>query len=113
MVVVVLPTPPFWLHIEITRAGPCWLRGRGSGKSGIGRPVGPMTGSAVGSATGGGSRVARPPGGTFEGNRLAHVVGCSGGRLSGRGGRPDQRRHVGGTGTRLPNSPEKDLSPLI
>ena len=41
--VVVLPTPPFWLHIEITRAGPCWVSGWGSGRCGIGRPVGPMT----------------------------------------------------------------------
>ena len=53
MVVVVLPTPPFWLHIAMTRAGPCWVRARGTGKSGSGRPVGPITGSAVGSATGG------------------------------------------------------------
>ncbi len=43
MVVVVLPTPPFWLHIEITRAGPCSVTGRGSGSNGIGRPVGPTT----------------------------------------------------------------------
>ena len=41
--VVVLPTPPFWLVIETTRAGPCWVSGCGSGRSGIGRPVGPMT----------------------------------------------------------------------
>ena len=27
MVEVVLPTPPFWLHSAITRAGPCWLSG--------------------------------------------------------------------------------------
>ena len=45
IVVVVLPTPPFWLHIETTRAGPCWVSGAGSGKTGIGRPVGPSTGS--------------------------------------------------------------------
>ena len=44
MVVVVLPTPPFWLHIEITRALPWMVIGRGSGSSGIGRPVGPSTG---------------------------------------------------------------------
>ena len=31
IVVVVLPTPPFWLHIAMTRAGP-WALGAGSGK---------------------------------------------------------------------------------
>src|SRR3954470_16272187 len=31
MVDVVLPTPPFWLHIAMTCAGPCWVSGRGSG----------------------------------------------------------------------------------
>src|SRR4051794_7501800 len=41
IVVVVLPTPPFWLHIATTRAGPCEDRGAGSGITGIGRPVGP------------------------------------------------------------------------
>src|SRR3954467_4806002 len=38
IVVVVLPTPPFWLHIEMTRALPWMLIGRGSGSCGIGRP---------------------------------------------------------------------------
>jgi hypothetical protein len=42
MVVVVLPTPPFWLHIATIRAGPWVSRGTGSGNTGIGRPVGPM-----------------------------------------------------------------------
>src|SRR5437868_287609 len=41
MVVVVLPTPPFWLTIATTRAGPCVSRGGGSGKTGRGRLVGP------------------------------------------------------------------------
>src|SRR5687768_17639895 len=50
MVVVVLPTPPFWLHIATMRAGP-WRSSRvGSGKTGIGRPVGP-TGRALGAGT--------------------------------------------------------------
>src|SRR3954464_14376790 len=31
MVEVVLPTPPFWLHIAMTRAGPCWVMALGSG----------------------------------------------------------------------------------
>ena len=34
MVVVVLPTPPFWLHIEITRACRGSVTGRGSGRCG-------------------------------------------------------------------------------
>src|SRR3990170_7082653 len=46
MVVVVLPTPPFWLHIETTRARVRAPMGPGSGKAGIGRPVGPITSSA-------------------------------------------------------------------
>src|SRR5690625_1243889 len=33
IVVVVLPTPPFWLHIAMIRAGPWPLSGAGSGKS--------------------------------------------------------------------------------
>src|SRR5947209_6837922 len=41
MVVVVLPTPPFWLHSASTRAGPCRSTGRGSRSRGTGRPVGP------------------------------------------------------------------------
>src|SRR5690242_20693281 len=41
IVVVVLPTPPFWLHIATTRAGPCEDREAGTGITGIGRPVGP------------------------------------------------------------------------
>src|SRR3954451_8633893 len=40
-VVVVLPTPPFWLQSAITRAGPCEVRGAGTGKEVSGRPVGP------------------------------------------------------------------------
>src|SRR4051794_22686904 len=52
IVVVVLPTPPFWLHIEITRAWPCSVTGRGSGRSGIGRPVGPSLASAGGRSKG-------------------------------------------------------------
>jgi hypothetical protein len=43
IVVVVLPTPPFWLHIETIRAWPWVVSGVGSGRSGIGRPVGPRT----------------------------------------------------------------------
>ena len=53
IVVVVLPTPPFWLHIEMTRALPWVNTGRGSGRSGIGRPVGPSTTSVSTSATSG------------------------------------------------------------
>src|SRR5687768_993143 len=43
IVVVVLPTPPFWLHIEMTVAGCPGLRGSGFGNLGIGRPVGPTS----------------------------------------------------------------------
>src|SRR5215472_15117921 len=41
MVVVVLPTPHFWLQTATTRAGPCRSNGSGSGNTGSGRPVGP------------------------------------------------------------------------
>src|SRR4051812_707698 len=41
IVVVVLPTPPFWLHMATTRAGPWEDKAVGSGITGIGRPVGP------------------------------------------------------------------------
>src|SRR5690606_13794911 len=41
IVEVVLPTPPFWLHIASTRAGPCSFTGGGTGISRTGRPVGP------------------------------------------------------------------------
>src|SRR5262249_13426428 len=47
MVVVVLPTPPFWLHTATTRAGPCLVIGLGCGNTGMGRPVGPVTRSAL------------------------------------------------------------------
>src|SRR6478735_3252611 len=47
IVVVVLPTPPFWLHIDTTRARPWVATGPGSGRSGIGRPVGPSLGSVA------------------------------------------------------------------
>jgi hypothetical protein len=44
MVEVVLPTPPFWLHIAMTLAGPCVERGCGSGIFRGGRPVKPTPG---------------------------------------------------------------------
>ena len=40
MVVVVLPTPPFWLHIAMTRAGPCDASGGGLGEHGQRPPDG-------------------------------------------------------------------------
>src|SRR5512146_3141434 len=43
IVVVVLPTPPFWLQIAMTRAGPCSVSGSGSGKAEKGLPVGPSS----------------------------------------------------------------------
>ena len=41
MVDVVLPTPPFWLHIAMTFAGPCDVLGLGFGNVRGGRPVRP------------------------------------------------------------------------
>src|SRR3954452_325400 len=46
IVVVVLPTPPFWLQRATMVAGPP-VGGPGSGRSGQGRPVGPITGSGI------------------------------------------------------------------
>src|SRR5258708_10978326 len=40
---VVFPTPPFWLHIATTLAGPCEERGLGSGIARGGRPVRPTS----------------------------------------------------------------------
>src|SRR3978361_1243826 len=80
IVVVVLPTPPFWLHIAITRALPCRVRGRGSGRSGIGRPVGPRsTPPACGGTTGLLGLAARDRNSTGS----AGVLGGAGGRISG------------------------------
>ena len=62
MVVVVLPTPPFWLHMAITTAGPCPDSGSGSGSSGHGRPVGPSSGP--GSTTGAANRASSVSAGT-------------------------------------------------
>ena len=45
MVEVVLPTPPFWLHIAMTLAGPCTVFGLGSGMVRGGRPVRPSSGA--------------------------------------------------------------------
>src|SRR6478609_11022465 len=58
MVEVVLPTPPFWLTMAITRAGPWEDSGAGSGNSRWGRPVGPITASSRSSSVP--SRVAEP-----------------------------------------------------
>src|SRR3954449_5186913 len=50
MVDVVLPTPPFWLHIAMTRAGPCSVKGLGSGRgrcrarAGSSREAAPISG---------------------------------------------------------------------
>src|SRR6188472_376332 len=64
IVVVVLPTPPFWLHIETTRAGPWWATGSGSGMSIIGRPVGPIGRSTAATAAGAGT--GRRPGSSWD-----------------------------------------------
>src|SRR5690554_2173343 len=47
IVVVVLPTPPFWLHIATIRAGPWRSRGAGTANSGRGRPTGSVAGSVA------------------------------------------------------------------
>ena len=79
IVVVVLPTPPFWLHIETTRARPCAAsrgsaRGRpaSAGRSGRGRPRRGLGAVAVtaGSSTG-----------RSKGSGLGHGVLVSGGRV--------------------------------
>src|SRR4051812_14297982 len=62
IVVVVLPTPPFWLHIEITRALPWAATGAGSGITGIGRPVGPSAPGASAATAGSGSAARRSNG---------------------------------------------------
>ena len=89
--VVVLPTPPFWLHIEITRAWPWVVSGFGSGNSGIGRPVGPSTTSrrlvdrlATSSSTGSTRR--RPASSTVGRDRP--LVGSGGRRAPARTGSP-------------------------
>ena len=51
---VVFPTPPFWLHSAITRAGPCRSRGGGSSNS-------RLTRATAGSADGGGGTENRAP----------------------------------------------------
>src|ERR1700722_11938435 len=43
IVVVVLPTPPFWLQTATVRAGPCSSSASGSGKGEYGLPVGPSS----------------------------------------------------------------------
>src|SRR6476619_2228041 len=62
MVVVVLPTPPFWLHIDITRALLWLVSGLGSGITGIGRPVGPISPVPAGTTGGSGSGTRRSKG---------------------------------------------------
>src|SRR4051794_41986936 len=53
MVLVVLPPPPFWLHMASTRAGPCLVSLRGSGNFGVRRPVGPTPRAAPAAALAG------------------------------------------------------------
>ena len=117
MVVVVLPTPPFWLHIEITRALPWVVSGGGSGMNGIGRPVGPSgwlgrrglddvrlaRGTGSGIVSTGASRMASSSAGVgvgAAGSLLAalegQVHGVSLGLDRVRNRRADQRRHLRG-----------------
>src|SRR4051812_36651636 len=73
MVVVVLPTPPFWLHIDMTRALPWVVSGLGSGITGIGRPVGPISPVVAGTtgASGSGSRRSKGRGSVMGGGGVA------------------------------------------
>ena len=91
MVVVVLPTPPFWLHIATTRARVGPLTGRGSGNVGIGRPVGPSgtSASGLGPALG---RGLGPGLGAREGKGVAHGMTVLGGRCW--NGRSHERGHL-------------------
>src|SRR3954462_15710270 len=71
MVEVVLPTPPFWLTMAITRAGPCEDRTGGSGNSVSGRPVGPST------APSGSCRMVEPCSLITYLSQLPSLRGCS------------------------------------
>src|SRR3954467_8771482 len=95
IVVVVLPTPPFWLHIDTTRARPWVVTGPGSGRSGIGRPVGPSLRSGSGGRSKGrGSDTGSSSRGSGEGRSS----GGWGGRVVGGGGGVDPGRHLAGGG---------------
>ncbi|CPU66123.1 Uncharacterised protein [Mycobacteroides abscessus] len=52
MVVVVLPTPPFWLHMAMMRPGPCAASEAGTGNSGRVRPTTSTRGSAAARSSG-------------------------------------------------------------
>ena len=75
IVVVVLPTPPFWLHIAMIRAGPCWsVRLRlGEDAAAAGRS-GRSAGSRSGSATGAGCGRVRPGVQPTAGDARCHVL---------------------------------------
>ena len=97
IVVVVLPTPPFWLHIAMMRALPWIEMTRGSGSAGQGRPVGP------GSPTAGMSSVRKP----------AWTASVSGWGARGAGGAStaasDRRLHrASGTASRCRNGSGAD-----
>src|SRR3954452_12500380 len=74
IVVVVLPTPPFWLHMAMMRAGPCDVSGAGSGNVGSGRPVGPSPGTS-GTAGSGSALVDAVGGWTVTGGLLQDGAG--------------------------------------
>ena len=61
-----LADPPFWLHMAMIRAGPCSVSGGGVGRSGHGRPVGPISGS-------GSTDCAMPSGGAATIGVLNHL----------------------------------------
>src|SRR3954467_3171123 len=113
MVDVVLPTPPFWLHMAMIRAGPCELIGFGSGSlrcralAGSTRLVGmPISASSAGA----------PPRGsaTAEAAASARVdILCAsspGARRTGAGG--GGGRGAGGGGGGAPGAPGGGKPPI-
>ena len=125
--VVVLPTPPFWLHIEITRAGAVLGERLRVGEDGIGRPVGPSGRLGVRRLAGctataaacrrGGSRACEGELGRLIGLALAGWV--QGSWASDHGAASSGRRWTARWPVRNPetahssNRPETSLPPLI
>ena len=118
IVVVVLPTPPFWLHIEIdagvavggdrARLGEVRHRPAGGAEHDLGRSTGSSTGRRR-------PRLDARPG---LGGRAERARGVGSGRrrvLRGRRRRrrSDQRRHLGGSAAWLTPGTPNPLAPLM
>src|SRR5690606_11064488 len=76
IVVVVLPTPPFWLHIAMMRAGPWRSSGAGSAKPCIGRPTGSVACVVAAEVTAPNLPQASPPSAAAHGPSAALARGC-------------------------------------